>query len=138
MSDSIYPKRTPELVTKRAELAPETYQAFQAFSNQVFAEGALPEKTKQLIAVAVAHVTQCPYCIDGHTKLAQRKGASEEEIMEAIWVAAEMRAGGAYAHSIIALNAIQGSADSGASHGGGVHGGAAHGGAIHDSSAAHS
>lgn len=69
-------------------------------------DGALPEKTKQLIAVAVAHVTQCPYCIKGHTKLAKRKGASAEEIMEAIWVAAEMRAGGAYAHSTLALHAI--------------------------------
>jgi AhpD family alkylhydroperoxidase len=56
--------------------------------------------------VAVAHTTQCPYCIDGHTKLALRKGASEEEVMEAIWVAAEMRAGGAYAHSTLALNAM--------------------------------
>jgi AhpD family alkylhydroperoxidase len=49
--------------------------------------------------VAVAHVTQCPYCIEGHTKAALRAGASPEELMEAIWVAAEMRAGGAYAHS---------------------------------------
>ena len=59
-----------------------------------------------LIAVAVAHVTQCPYCIKGHTKLALRKGASPEEVMEAIWVAAEMRAGGAYAHAAIAIEAI--------------------------------
>lgn len=108
MSDSVYPKGTPELAAKRVALAPETHQAFQDFSKQVFADGALPEKTKQLIAVAVAHVTQCPYCIEGHTKLAQRKGASEAEIMEAIWVAAEMRAGGAYAHSMIALNAMHG------------------------------
>ncbi len=62
----------------------------------MFADGALPGKTKQLIAVAVAHVTQCPYCIKGHTKAALRAGASREELMEAIWVAAEMRAGGAY------------------------------------------
>jgi AhpD family alkylhydroperoxidase len=61
---------------------------------------------KQLIAVAVAHVTQCPYCITGHTKLAHRKGATPEEVMEAIWVAAEMRAGGAYAHSTLALHAL--------------------------------
>lgn len=47
-----------------------------------------------------------PYCIQGHTKLATRKGAGAEEIMEAIWVAAEMRAGGAYAHSTLALHAI--------------------------------
>jgi AhpD family alkylhydroperoxidase len=69
----------------------------------VFANGALDKKTKQLIAVAVAHVTQCPYCIEGHTKAALRRGASGRELMEAIWVAAEMRAGGAYAHSALAL-----------------------------------
>jgi AhpD family alkylhydroperoxidase len=79
---------------------------FDAFSRAVFAEGALPEKTKQLIAVAVAHVTQCPYCITGHTKLARRKGASPEEIMETIWVAAEMRAGGAFAHAALAIHAM--------------------------------
>ena len=56
-------------------------------------------------AVAVAHVTQCPYCIKGHTKAAPRAGASEAELMEAIWVAAEMRAGGAYAHAALMLDA---------------------------------
>ena len=73
----------------------------------MFADGALPAKTKQLIAVAVAHVTQCPYCIKGHTKAALRAGAAREELMEAIWVAAEMRAGGAYAHSILAIEDIE-------------------------------
>ncbi len=106
MTDAPYVARTPELSRKRRELAAETFQAFQAFSAQVFAEGALDEKTKQLIAVAVAHVTQCPYCIESHSTLAARKGASDEEVMEAIWVAAEMRAGGAYAHSLIALSAL--------------------------------
>lgn len=56
--------------------------------------------TKQLIAVTVAHVTQCRYRIEGHTKAALRKGASEQELIEAIWAAAEMRTGGAYAHSM--------------------------------------
>ena len=51
-------------------------------------------------------MTQCPYCIKGHTRLARRKGASPEEIIKAIWVAAEMRAGGAYAHSAMALHAM--------------------------------
>lgn len=106
MTDPIYPAITPELAARRKELAPEIHQAFEEFSRKVFAQGALTGKTKQLIAVAVAHVTQCPYCIDGHTRLAQRKGASPEEIMEAIWVAAEMRAGGAYAHSTLALHAL--------------------------------
>ena len=108
MTHAVYPTTTRELAAHRTELAPETHEAFQAFSRQVFAEGALPEKTKQLIAVAVAHVTQCPYCIRSHTRLAARKGATEQEIMEAIWVAAEMRAGGAYAHSVIALDAVSG------------------------------
>ena len=71
------------------------------------AEGALPALTKQLIAVAAAHVTQCPYCIRGHTAEALKQGASEQQIMEAIWVAAEMRAGGAYAHSALALDVMQ-------------------------------
>lgn len=106
MSESVYPAGTREIGERRRRLAPEIHRAFDAFSEQVFAAGALSEATKQLIAVAVAHVTQCPYCIEGHTKLARRKGASDEEIMEAIWVAAEMRAGGAFAHSTIALHAL--------------------------------
>ncbi len=106
MSKPLYEENTPELGAWRKELAPTQYDAFSAFSKAVFAEGALPEKTKQLIAVAVAHVTQCPYCIKGHTKQARRKGASPEEIMEAIWVAAEMRAGGATAHSTLALHTL--------------------------------
>ncbi len=106
MAESIYPPSPRELSEKRRALAPETEKAFEAFSRQVFAEGALPAKTKQLIAVAVAHVTQCPYCIRGHTKAALRHGATRQELMEAIWVAAEMRAGGAYAHAAISLSAM--------------------------------
>ena len=104
--ESLYPHPTHELNERRTRLAPETDLAFHAFSKSVFAGGALPAKTKQLIAVAVAHVTQCPYCIRSHTGAALRKGATSEEIMEAIWVAAEMRAGGAYAHSALALDTI--------------------------------
>lgn len=106
-SENLYPKVTKELADKRTALAPEVMEAWNNFSKTVFKEGALPEKTKQLIAVAVAHVTQCPYCIRSHTRQALRKGASQEEIMEAIWVASEMRAGGAYAHSLIALDEME-------------------------------
>ncbi len=84
-------------------MAPNQQGAFDAFGKAVFADGALTAKAKQIIAVAVAHVTQCPYCINGHTKAALRAGATPEELMEAIWVAAEMRAGGAYAHSTVML-----------------------------------
>jgi AhpD family alkylhydroperoxidase len=103
MEPPTHPRPDRTIAQRRRELAPTIHDAFTKFSNEVFAEGALDEKTKQLIAVAVAHVTQCPYCIKGHTKLALRRGASEDELMEAIWVAAEMRAGGAFAHSVIAL-----------------------------------
>lgn len=106
MTHDIYPAVTPQLSSRRKALAPETHDAFTAFSKQVFAEGALPEVTKQLIAVAVAHTTQCPYCIRGHARLARQKGATDEQIMEAVWVAAEMRAGGAFAHSVVALDAL--------------------------------
>ncbi len=107
METTMYPQSTAEMAQKRRELAPEPLKAFKAFSAAVFSDGALPNVTKQLIAVAVAHVTQCPYCIKGHTAEAFRKGASEKQIMEAIWVAAEMRAGAAYAHSTLALDTMQ-------------------------------
>jgi AhpD family alkylhydroperoxidase len=106
MSKPMYHPITPEAAARRKELAPTAHEAFETFSRAVFADGARPQQTKQLIAVAVAHVTQCPYCIKGHTRLARRHGASPEQIMEAVWVAAEMRAGGAYAHSTLALDAM--------------------------------
>jgi AhpD family alkylhydroperoxidase len=106
MPNEFFPQTTPELASKRKELAPDIHEAFTNFSQRVFAAGALPSKTKQLIAVSVAHVTQCPYCIRGHTKAALRHGATGDEIMEAIWVAAEMRAGAAFAHSVLALDTI--------------------------------
>lgn len=104
--EQIYPAATKDLAERRKQLAPKSAEAFKAFSQSVFAEGAVSAKTKHLIAVAVAHVTQCPYCIRGHTKSALQHGATAEEIMESIWVAAEMRAGGAYAHSALALDVI--------------------------------
>jgi len=100
---SMYPLSTAEIARRRRDLTPNAQAAFEAFGKAVFADGALPAKIKQIIAVAVAHVTQCPYCINGHTKAARRAGATPEELMEAVWVAAEMRAGGAYAHSTLML-----------------------------------
>jgi AhpD family alkylhydroperoxidase len=103
-NETMYPITTPQLNEKKAALAPDNVEAWRNFSKTVFKAGALDEKTKQLIAVAVAHVTQCPYCIRAHTSGALHKGASKEEIMEAIWIAAEMRAGAAYAHATIAMD----------------------------------
>lgn len=104
MSKDLYPVPSIQINEKRVALAPLTMDAWRNFSRTVYKEGALPEKTKQLIAVAVAHATQCGYCIRSHTKQALRKGASQEEIMEAIWVAAEMRAGAAVSHSALAID----------------------------------
>src|SRR5487761_1765338 len=106
MPELMYPPSSQDLARNRRELAPGIQAAFHAFSQLVFADGALPAKTKQLIAIAAAHITQCPYCIQGHTKAALKHGATPQEIMEAIWVAAEMRAGGAYAHSLISISVM--------------------------------
>jgi AhpD family alkylhydroperoxidase len=103
MTSELYPAVTGDLTRMRRELAPDAAAAFHGFSGAVFAEGALSTRSKHIIAVAVAHVTQCPYCIRGHTRAAVAEGASQQELMEAIWVAAEMRAGAAFAHSIIAI-----------------------------------
>jgi AhpD family alkylhydroperoxidase len=74
MVENLYPTATAELAARRTQLAAEINDAFENSSRKVFADGALPEKTMQLIAVAVAHVTQCPYCITGHTSSPTGKG----------------------------------------------------------------
>src|SRR3954468_3340752 len=107
MPDTMYPPMSREIAAKRRELTPETQAAFDAFGKAAFADGALSVKMKQIIAVAVAHVTQCPYCIKAHTKAARRAGATPQELMEAIWVAAEMRAGAAYAHAALMLDKLE-------------------------------
>ena len=107
MPDLHFPQATRAHAERRHALAPAADDAFRAFSKAVFAEGALDARTKQIIAVAVAHVTQCPWCIEAHVKAAQREGALGPQIMEAIWVAAEMRAGAAFAHSVKALDLIE-------------------------------
>jgi AhpD family alkylhydroperoxidase len=108
VSESMHPRPNRTHAERRHALASAADDAFNAFQKAVFAEGALDERTKQLIAVAVAHVTQCPWCIQGHVMAARRAGASDAQVMEAIWVAAEMRAGAAFAHSLIAIEAMEG------------------------------
>ena len=99
MDNHMYPEPSIELHRQRKELAPATAAAFKAFSDSVFADGALSAKTKDLIAVAVAHVTQCPYCIRGHTASALRKGATQQEVMEAILRAEKNQVGAAPMHT---------------------------------------
>ena len=88
---------------KAREITPSTYEAFVNFDKAAMGDGALPRKLKELIAIAVAHTTQCPACIDIHTRGAKRAGATEQEVMEAIWVAAALRAGAAVTHASLGL-----------------------------------
>jgi len=81
-----------------AKLQPETMKTFGAFDAAVMADGAIPNKTKELIAVAVALTTQCQYCLTIHTEAARKAGASEEELAEVTFVAAALRAGAAITH----------------------------------------
>jgi AhpD family alkylhydroperoxidase len=85
------------------ELAPEPMAAFEALNAAVFKDGALTVKVKELIAVAVAVTTQCPYCIEAHVKKAKAAGATEAELAEATLVAAALRAGGAVTHGTHAI-----------------------------------
>ena len=79
--------------------APEGMDAFWAFDQAAFKPGAIDGKTKQLIALAVAMTTQCPYCIELHTDAAREAGASDAELGETAVVAAAIRAGGAITHA---------------------------------------
>jgi AhpD family alkylhydroperoxidase len=80
------------------ELAPEAMTAFRAWDKVALSDGAIPKKYKELIAIAVALTTQCPYCIEVHRKEAIKAGATEKELAELVHVAAALRAGGAITH----------------------------------------
>jgi AhpD family alkylhydroperoxidase len=83
---------------KYGELVPGVWKAFVDFDKAAMTDGAIPARTKELIAIAVAMTTQCPYCIDIHTRKAKAAGCSEAEIAESVMVAAALRAGGAITH----------------------------------------
>ena len=83
--------------------APEAMKAFVAFDKAALAEGAIPQKYKELMALAVAFTTQCPYCIDLHSNKAREKGVSDSEIAEAVLIAAALRAGAAITHGTHAM-----------------------------------
>jgi AhpD family alkylhydroperoxidase len=89
------------------ELAPDAYRAFLEFDGKAFAPGALDTKTKELIAVGIANITQCPWCIDAHTARATKAGASDQELGEVVFVAMAMAAGAAWAHGGLTLQCIE-------------------------------
>lgn len=93
---------------KLRQTKPDMFARFVDFDEIVFKDGALSSKMKHLMAIAAGHVTQCPWCIDIHTRKAKEDGATDEEVAEAIFVAMALRAGGSWAHSSIAMNVLEG------------------------------
>ena len=87
--------------------APELAKKFFDYYNAVFGEGALTEREKALIALAVAHAVQCPYCIDAYSKSCLEEGMSLEHITEALHVAAAVRGGASLIHGIQAHNSVE-------------------------------
>ena len=88
------------------EHAPELGKKFFDWYGAVFAEGALTEREKALIALAVAHAVQCPYCIDAYSSTCQEKGADLEEMTEAVHVAAAIRGGASLVHGVQMLEHV--------------------------------
>jgi AhpD family alkylhydroperoxidase len=86
-----------------ADLTPQAFEKFLAFDAAAFQPGAVPLKYKELMAVAVALATQCPYCIAIHATKACEAGATEKELAESTLVAAAIRAGGAMTHGTHAI-----------------------------------
>ena len=84
--------------------APEALKAFWAFDKAAMSAGAIPVKYKELMALAVAFTTQCPYCIEIHAKKARDAGGSDQEIAEVVGVAAALRAGAAITHGAHAFS----------------------------------
>lgn len=99
----MYDMKNVQKFARIQELAPEAFQAFATFDAAVMKHGVVPLKYKELAAIAVALTTQCPYCIEIHSKNAKRAGATEQEIAEVTLVAAALRAGGAMTHGTHAL-----------------------------------
>jgi AhpD family alkylhydroperoxidase len=99
----MYSKENLAKLKKMESLAPEAMKAFRVFDKAAVADGAIPKKYKELIAVAVALTTQCPYCIDFHSASARKAGATEAEMVEAAIIVAALRAGAAVTHATHAL-----------------------------------
>jgi AhpD family alkylhydroperoxidase len=93
-----------KLLKEMSKLSPEEFTAWLNLNNIVGrTEGQVPVKYRELIALAVAFTTQCPYCIEAHAKAAKKAGATREEVSETAFLAAALRAGGAATHGAMAL-----------------------------------
>ena len=104
MSEHYHDVADLRLLKEMSKLAPTEFNAWLNLDKIVGrAEGAIPRKHRELIAVAVACTTQCPYCIEVHSKAARVAGATRAELVEAAFLAAALRAGGAATHGAMAL-----------------------------------
>jgi AhpD family alkylhydroperoxidase len=104
MSDHYHDENDLKLMRQMRKLAGDDFNAWLGLDNAVGREnGAIPKKYRELIAIAVACTTQCPYCIEAHSKAAKAAGATREEVVEAAFVAAALRAGAAATHGAMAL-----------------------------------
>jgi AhpD family alkylhydroperoxidase len=104
MPDHYHDQADLRLIKEMGKLAPTEFNAWLGLDQIVGRDGgAIPKKYRELIAVAVACTTQCPYCIEIHSKAAKASGASREELVEASLLAAALRAGGAATHGAMAL-----------------------------------
>ena len=82
------------------EGSPKLWEKFSSWYAEVFKEGALSEREKSLIALAVAHAVQCPYCIDAYTEACLEKGSNLEQMTEAVHVASAIRGGASLVHGV--------------------------------------
>lgn len=104
MSDSYYKPEDLKKFEDVGEFGPELAEKFFEYYGAVFEEGALSAREKALIALAVSHTVQCPYCIDAYTTDSLEKGASEEQMMEAVHVASAIRGGSSLVHGVQMMN----------------------------------
>ena len=105
MSDYYDPKDLPRF-SEVGEDAPELWKKFSEWYSAVFQDGALSEREKSLIALAVSHAVQCPYCIDAYSQACLEKGSNAEEMTEAVHVAAAIRGGACLVHGVQMRNHV--------------------------------
>lgn len=95
---SLYDSEDIKKLGKMGAGAPDAWKTFLAFDKAALADGAIPKKYKELMALAVALTTQCPYCLAIHKEAAIKAGATAEEISETVFVSAALRAGASVTH----------------------------------------
>ena len=108
MSEHYHDAADMKLLKEMKKLAPADFDAWVGLDKIVGRDGAIPRKYRELLAIAVACTTQCPYCLDVHTRNAKKAGATREEVAEAALLAAALRAGAAATHGTLALKLFDG------------------------------